>query len=182
MSNPLVLAVTQADLEAGVVPGWLKLTITVLVFVLPFVVGNLLARALKVREWGFKMSVILLATTVAAMPFLYQLIAGTYAETNYEQELAEWNANKEQFDISTDTIAELQKRRENLRVITSKADRASQSPEDESPDNESPEPPAESDTPTDTEPPAETDTPAEPDAPAESDTPAEPETPTENED
>ncbi|WP_166822951.1 hypothetical protein [Thalassoroseus pseudoceratinae] len=147
MSNPLTFAVTQADLEAGVVPGWLKLTITVLVFVLPFIVGNLLARGLKVREWGFKMSVILLATTVAAMPFLYQLIAGSYADTNYEAKLAEWEANQERFDISEETVAELEKRRENLRVMTSEADRSGEPLEETSPEGA----PAESDTPSGTE-------------------------------
>ena len=94
------------------------------------------------------MSVILLATTIAAMPFLYQLIAGSYADANYQEQLAEWNENQERFHISEETVAELKKRQEGLRVMTRKADRSGdESSEDIAPE----ESPTESETPAETE-------------------------------
>jgi hypothetical protein len=118
-----LLAVTEADLAAGVVPGWLKLTITIAVFVLPFVVGNLIARALRVKEWGQRIGVVLLAATLGVLPFAYQYLARYYEQAAYDRRVASWEERGEQFQISDEDVEELRKRRAGLTIITEASDR-----------------------------------------------------------
>lgn len=122
-----LLATTEADLAAGVVPGWLKLVVTIAVFVLPFVVGNLIGRALRVKEWSQRIGVVLLSATLGVLPFAYQYLAGYYEQAAYERRVASWDERGERFQVSDEDVAELRKRRAALTVITEASDRPQRS-------------------------------------------------------
>ena len=56
--------------------GLLILVLVIAVVILPFVFGQLIANALKVREWGFRCGISLFALTLGLAPFVSALISG----------------------------------------------------------------------------------------------------------
>ncbi len=67
--------ITEAAESTGM-PGWAMFLIVVALLVLPFVIGQLIANLLRLRDLGFKMGIVLFAFTLAATPFVAQLAAG----------------------------------------------------------------------------------------------------------
>uniref|UniRef100_A0A7C2JZK5 Multifunctional fusion protein n=1 Tax=Schlesneria paludicola TaxID=360056 RepID=A0A7C2JZK5_9PLAN len=70
----------QADSGSGA--GWQFFLIAGLVFVLPFVVGQLLGQALKLKEFGFKIGVVLFSIALATAPFIYNAIMPQHSWTD----------------------------------------------------------------------------------------------------
>jgi SecD/SecF fusion protein len=62
--------------------GWQFFLITALVFVLPFVLGQLLAQGLKLKEYSFKIGMVLFAIALGTAPFIYYAILPNHAWTD----------------------------------------------------------------------------------------------------
>jgi len=75
-----LLAQAEPVVEAVAAPakavGWQVFVIAAVVFILPFVLGQLLSRALKMKETAFPIGVILCAIFLSAAPFTYQALLG----------------------------------------------------------------------------------------------------------
>lgn len=102
-----LFALTDQDLNPAIVPGLLRLLVTIAVFVVPFFLGKVICNAIKQKEYGFKLGVVLTAATLGVMPFVFQYITGAYEQAHYRQATEEWNTRKERFDISEKTIETL---------------------------------------------------------------------------
>jgi hypothetical protein len=102
-STELLLAVTSGEANApGGPPGWLLLSIVVCVFVIPFVIGSFVSKALKLKDLSFKMSIVLLTLALAATPFIYHFAAGKYEQTKYQSDLKAWEEKGKKFERVTD--------------------------------------------------------------------------------
>jgi SecD/SecF fusion protein len=55
---------------------WQFFAIVALVFIVPFILGQLIAQAMKLKDLGFKMGVVLLSIFLSAAPFAYQVMLG----------------------------------------------------------------------------------------------------------
>jgi len=62
--------------EEGGVNGWIVLLVLVLVLVGPFLIGQLIANALKLKDLGFRMGVVLFAITLGLSPFINEIRQG----------------------------------------------------------------------------------------------------------
>jgi SecD/SecF fusion protein len=72
-----VLAQAEAAAPAdSAIAGWQVFVITLLVFVLPFVLGQLLGQALRLKDFSFKIGVVLFSVALATTPFIYHVLAG----------------------------------------------------------------------------------------------------------
>lgn len=116
-----LFAATEAEAAVGVVPTWVKLLLTIGVFVIPYGLGVLIARQLKLKEYALKISTVLVATSLGLMPFLYQNILGVYEQQHYEKRLAEWEAAQEDAVLQPEDILEIQEENKNLIIDTGKA-------------------------------------------------------------
>ena len=76
------------------VPGWVTFLVVVAVFVVPFVLGSLIARALKLRDLGFKIGVVLFAAALGLTPFVWQVVLGGIEQNQYEAALADWESRQ----------------------------------------------------------------------------------------
>lgn len=72
-AEPVAEAVAAAPAKAV---GWQVFVIAAVVFILPFVLGQFLGRALKMKETAFPIGVILCALFLASAPFIYQSMLG----------------------------------------------------------------------------------------------------------
>ena len=68
-----VEATKSADSSTGT---WMVLLTVVAMLVLPFVIGQVLANLLKLKDLGFKMGIVLFAATMGMAPFVGQKLAG----------------------------------------------------------------------------------------------------------
>lgn len=68
------------------------LSILLIVFVAPFVLGVLIARGLNVRDMGTRIGTVLFAVTLGLAPFVYQYVKGAREQADYTQKLAAWDA------------------------------------------------------------------------------------------
>ena len=67
----------DADSEAdGTMPLWLALLITAACIIVPLLLGGFIAKQLKMREYGGRIGITLLAITLAVAPFAIQLFSG----------------------------------------------------------------------------------------------------------
>lgn len=55
---------------------WQFFVIVAMVFIVPFVLGQLIAQGLKLKDLGFKMGVVLFSIFLSAAPFVYQAMRG----------------------------------------------------------------------------------------------------------
>ncbi len=55
---------------------WQFFATVALVFIVPFILGQLIASGLKLKEFGFKMGVVLFSIFLSAAPFVYQAMQG----------------------------------------------------------------------------------------------------------
>ena len=94
------------------IPGWMLFVVVVAVFVLPFVLGTLIARALKLKDLGFKFGVVLFVAALGLTPFVWQSAVGTIEQREYEEELASWESRRlpeseqERFAAALDDLKE----------------------------------------------------------------------------
>ncbi len=112
----VVWAATEAEAAESIVPNWLKLVITIAVFLIPYGLGVLIARLLKMKEYAFRISVVLFAATLGSMPFIYQGILGHYEQRHYEQRLAEYEARQKEFQISPEEVSTIQEQFPDLKI------------------------------------------------------------------
>lgn len=123
----LVFAATEAETADNVVPNWVKLLITLGVFLIPYGLGVLIARQLKMKEYAFKISLVLFAATLGLMPFVYQSLLGVLERQHYESQLAEYEAEKSEFKVTQEGLDEIQKEHPNLKI--NRPDDAVEAPE-----------------------------------------------------
>jgi len=72
----LLAAEEPAAVEAVGMSGWLILLILVAIFVVPFSLGSAIAKLLKLKEFSFKIGLVLFAATAGAAPFAFQVAIG----------------------------------------------------------------------------------------------------------
>src|SRR5262245_53734387 len=76
-ADPAVSAGSQAAETTGsALAGWITLLVVLAVLILPFVVANLIANALKVKEMATRIGVSLFALTLFSVPFVQQVVQG----------------------------------------------------------------------------------------------------------
>ena len=87
MNFPSLLAYQTANNQAnapaessGGMPVWATLLIVAGMLFLPFIIGQLLANMLRLRDLGTKIGIALFVITMGAAPFVTQLIAGESPE------------------------------------------------------------------------------------------------------
>ena len=68
----------------------------VAVFVLPFVLGKLIARMLRMKDVAVRIGLVLLAATLGLTPFAAQWVLGMQEQREYQAALAEWRQTLEQ--------------------------------------------------------------------------------------
>lgn len=66
----------SAAAQSSGLPGWALFLIVVALLVLPFVIGQVVANLLRLRDLGFKMGIVLFSLTLGLAPFVTQLISG----------------------------------------------------------------------------------------------------------
>lgn len=85
LSMNLLLAAGESTIQAGdavsspqtqAMAGWLILLVVVAVVVIPFLLGGVLARALKMREYATRLGIVLFTITLAIGPFATRWLAG----------------------------------------------------------------------------------------------------------
>jgi hypothetical protein len=99
------------------VPNWVKVLIAIGVFLVPYALGVFIARSLKLKEYSFRIILVLFAGTLGVMPFLYQSILGVLERQHYEKQLAEYEAKRNDFQITDEALDKLQAGRRGLVII-----------------------------------------------------------------
>ena len=74
------LLLLQAELETPRANGWLILGVLAVVFITPFLLGNLIGRLLRLEDLSGRIGVVLMSLFMALAPFVYQEIAGRLDE------------------------------------------------------------------------------------------------------
>lgn len=89
--------------------GWLILGVLAVVFILPFLLGNLIGMLLRLKDLSGRIGVVLLSLFMALAPFVYQEIAGRLEESQYYAERAKAKAAaaeaKAKSDAKSDEVA-----------------------------------------------------------------------------
>ncbi len=116
LGQSVLWAATEVEGTESVVPNWVKLLITVGVFLVPYGLGVLIARQLKMKEYAFKITLVLFAATLGLMPFLYQSILGVLEQRHYEKELAEYETEKSEFKVTNEALDKIQKEHPQLQI------------------------------------------------------------------
>ena len=112
-----VWAVTEAEAVETIVPNWIKLLITIGVFLVPYGLGVLIARGLKLKEYAFKIGLVLFSATLGLMPFFYQGIYGVLERQHYEEKLAAWEAEQNKSHITEEGLEAIKEKTPKLRII-----------------------------------------------------------------
>lgn len=123
----LFFAATEAEAAEHIVPNWVKILVTAGVFLIPYGLGVLIARSLKLKEYAFKISLVLFAATLGLMPFAYQSILGVLEQRHYDEELAEYQAEQNEFKVTQEALDKIQE--ENPRLKINRPGEAAEVPE-----------------------------------------------------
>lgn len=122
-SNLLVLAqalrpvVDQAPEPTPMSPWMMGLLVVALIFV-PFGIGTMIARALKLKDLSMKIGVVALTLVLGLAPFVSQYFIGASEQSRYEELHAEWEAKQEYRDkISDKGVADLKEAIPGLEVL-----------------------------------------------------------------
>lgn len=75
------LLLLQAGIEAPRANGWLILGVLAVVFIVPFLLGRLIAQLLRLNDLSGRIGVVLMTLFMALSPFAYQEIAGRMEES-----------------------------------------------------------------------------------------------------
>lgn len=92
------LLLLQEQLEAPKTHGWLILGVLAVIFIVPFVLGNVIARSLKLNDLSGRIGVVLMTIFMALGPFAYQEIVGRLDEARVMKERAARKANLKSTD------------------------------------------------------------------------------------
>lgn len=90
----------QAE-EPSLLSPWLVGMIVVVLLGVPFLLGALIARALKMKDLSQKIGVVLLVLFLGLSPFVSQYVVGALEENRYEKELAVWKEKQSARDKIT---------------------------------------------------------------------------------
>ncbi len=71
-----LLAEEVTEKATSQVSGWFIIAILVVVFVLPFILGALIANALKMKDFSRKIGLVLFTAVIASTPFVWQIASG----------------------------------------------------------------------------------------------------------
>lgn len=112
----VIWAATEAEAVDNIVPAWVKLLVTAGAFLIPYGLGVLIARQLKLKEYAFKISVVLFAATLGLMPFAYQILYRSLETRHYQARLEAYNEWEENRPITDDDITEIQEQYPKLKV------------------------------------------------------------------
>lgn len=104
----LMFAATEAEATPTIVPGWVKILIAIGVFLVPYGLGVFLSRQLKLKEYAFRISLVLFAGTLGVMPFVYQSIVGVLEQRHYDKQVAEYEAKRNAFKITDEDLDALE--------------------------------------------------------------------------
>ena len=110
----LSFAATEAEAAEAIVPNWVKILIALAVFLVPYGLGVLIARSLKLKEYAFRIILVLFAGTLGVMPFLYQSVVGVLEQKQYHERLAEYQAKQNEFQITNEALDKLQEEHRGL--------------------------------------------------------------------
>jgi hypothetical protein len=110
----LFFAATEAEAAQSIVPNWAKILIALGVFLVPYGLGVLIARQLKLKEYTWRITVVLFAGTLGVMPFLYQGLLGYLEQEQYKEQVAEYEAKQNEFQITKEALDALQDERPGL--------------------------------------------------------------------
>ncbi len=108
-----------ATQEPSGMSGWLLFLILLAIFILPFVLGSLLGRWLKLKDLSTKMGTILLAVTLGLTPFASQVVKGKVEKSQYQDVLAEWETKQQRFKITDKGVEEFKQALPNCEVLDS---------------------------------------------------------------
>lgn len=93
--------------EPSLFSPWIIFMIVVLIIGLPFMLGTLIARSLKMKDLALKISVVLLALELGLAPMLSQYVIGAREQSHFAKEDAHWQDKDESRQkISKTQIAE----------------------------------------------------------------------------
>ncbi|MFQ5734848.1 MAG: hypothetical protein ACE5KM_23180 [Planctomycetaceae bacterium] len=91
-------------------PWWVGL-IVMLVLALPFLLGNLIARGIKMKDLASKIGVMLLVTELGLAPFVSQYVLGWLERGQHAKEMTVWEKKQKFRDqITAEGIGELKKK------------------------------------------------------------------------
>ena len=82
------LLLLQAELETPRANGWLILGVLLVVFIAPFLLGNLIGRLLRLEDLSGRIGVVLMSLFMALAPFVYQEIVGRLDEGRVREQHA----------------------------------------------------------------------------------------------
>jgi hypothetical protein len=98
----------------------------VAVFVLPFVLGKLIARLLRMKDISVRIGVVLLAAFLGLTPFVSQWVLGMQEQREYQAALAEWRQKQEErlsnSKITHEGLAKLKQALPELQVVSQAGD------------------------------------------------------------
>ena len=86
----------------SLISGWLMFLIVVVVFVLPFVAGQAIAKALKLKDVDFRISVILLTFILGISPFVFQAVKGRAEARHHTEELTRWEEQGQKYKVTSE--------------------------------------------------------------------------------
>ncbi len=98
------LLLLEAEIEAPQANGWLILGVLAVVFIVPFLLGNLIGRLLRMNDLSGRISVVLMSLFMALAPFVYQEIAGRMEESRVLEARAKARANAKAADLEIEEV------------------------------------------------------------------------------
>lgn len=107
--------------EAPLIPVWAGFLIVVVLFVLPFGLGALIARGLKLRDLSMKIGIVLFALELGLAPFVSQYVLGYFEHRRYEQQLARFEENDRRYQVTDEGLQQLKTTNPRLTIIPRKS-------------------------------------------------------------
>ena len=89
----LLIEISPA-IAAAQISGWVMFLVVVLSITLPFALGGIIGRWLKMKEHSFKMGVVLLTVVLGLAPFVYQIALGKAEYSAYLEDKAVWEVHE----------------------------------------------------------------------------------------
>ncbi|HUG92821.1 MAG TPA: hypothetical protein VML55_18410 [Planctomycetaceae bacterium] len=111
---------------------WLLLAV-LLIFGLPFLIGRLLGRALKMKDISVRVGIVLLAAFLGLTPFAAQWVLGMQEQREYESAIAEWQQKLDErlsnSKVTDQGIEKLRQALPELQVIRGTEDEQAEAPD-----------------------------------------------------
>ena len=102
-----ILSATTAPASTSALSGWVLMLIVIAVFAVPFTLGSLIAKWLKLKDMSFRMSVVLLALVLGLVPFAYQSLTGDAEARLYADQLSRWEEKGKKYNITEEGVGKL---------------------------------------------------------------------------